>query len=180
MPQWEKIIGGGGKRSPRDFYSTPADVTDALLRWLRQNMMLMPGDCVWDPACGDGAMLHEFARHGLRSVGTDIREGQDFLQAQLPVESVSWIITNPPFSLAEEFIFKAQSLEVPFAYLLKSQFWHAGRRRDLFRSARPAMVLPLTWRPDFTGRGASLMDFVWVVWFGRPLVTIYEPLTREK
>ena len=99
---------------------------------------------MWDPACGDGAMLHEFERHGLRTVGTDILGGDDFLQAKRPEDDVSWIITNPPFSLAEEFIFKAQSLEYPFAYLLNSQFWHAARRRNLFQLARPAMVLPLS------------------------------------
>ena len=115
-----KIGGAGNKRSKYDFYPTPADVTEALLRQL-----------------------------------------------------------NAPISLAEQFIRKAFSHGKPFAFLLKCQFFHAKKRLKLFEECRPSMIFPLTWRPDFTGEGASLMDMMWVVWFGQDTkYTFYQPIER--
>lgn len=93
------------------------------------------------------------------------------------------IITNPPFSLSEEFILHAWELGKPFALLLKSQYWHAARRYELFTRCTPSEILPLTWRPDFDGRGAPLMDVMWCVWkFGpdEPIFPAYIPLRRPK
>jgi hypothetical protein len=78
------------------------------------------------------------------------------------------IITNPPFNRSEEFIRKAIELKPKaFAFLLKSQYWHASRRKTLFNEFRPKAVLPLTWRPDFLmgAKGsAPTMEVLWTVW----------------
>lgn len=181
-----KIIGGNGngERNRWDFYPTPPECTEARVRYLIGNGMIRKGDRVWEPACGEGAMLNELERLGLNAYGTDIQMGQDFRLYPWPeqegekVLGIKWIITNPPFALASDFINTAYFTNLPFAFLLKSQFWHSKKRLDLFRTMRPSHVLPLTWRPDFTGEGASLMDMIWVVWYGRPNKTIYEPLER--
>lgn len=36
-----------------------------------------------------------------------------------------------------------------------------------------AGVLPLTWRPDFTGKGQAMMDMAWCVWDLAPRGTTY-------
>lgn len=92
------------------------------------------------------------------------------------------IITNPPFSCAEQFIRKCLDLEKPFAMLLKSQYWHAAGRWQLFMEHPPAFVLPLTWRPDFNfGKrgGNPTMEVLWTVWDSMPCKTAYyHPLQR--
>lgn len=166
-----KIIGGLGNRRERDFYPTPPDVTQALIDYLK-----IPRDkLIWECACGDGDMVEVFQQNGYKCIGTDIKDGYDFLTHSVDCD---WIITNPPFNLSEQFIKRAIDLKKPFAFLLKSQYWHSKRRMKLFEICPPYAVLPLTWRPDFTGQGNSLMDMVWVVW-KRP-VTIYEPLERPR
>lgn len=172
----DKIIGANGQRRERDFYATPPECTDALLRFMREQCLIKPGDTIWEPACGDGAITNVAQQSGYRVIGTDIQTGTDFLTA--PTPECDWIITNPPFSLAESFIRRADKSGKPFAMLLKSQFWHAGRRLKLFYSNPPLYVLPLAWRADFTGQGRSLIDCVWCVWAGRPLFTAYYPLER--
>ena len=96
---------------------------------------------------------------------------------------MDWIITNPPFSLAEKFIERAWEFKKPFALLLKSQYWHAARRYDLFERCTPSAIFPLTWRPDFLGEGGSpLMDVMWVVWkFGpdEPIFPAYIPISKK-
>ena len=145
---------------------------------------------IWEPACGDGAMARVLERHCDLVSSTDLRDEPsiyglgriDFLQHG-PLEGIDWIITNPPFNLAEAFIRKALTFTPNVAMLLKSQYWHAARRLNLFHEHRPSLVMPLTWRPAFleAERGRSpLMDVIWVVWRGPVNVTEFHPLQRPR
>ena len=128
-------------------------------------------------------MAEVMRKNSLNVVATDIQTGTDFLTADLP-EGVQWIITNPPFSLAEQFIRKSAEHNVPFAMMLKSQYWHAAKRITLFSDVRPAYMLPLTWRPDFLfgtrGNGSPLMDVTWCVWMTESSKTEYIPLIKPR
>ena len=175
-----RICGGNTayKRNASDFYPTPPEATQALLDFLE----IPQGSLVWEPACGDGHMVEVMRKNSLNVVATDIQTGTDFLTADLP-EGVQWIITNPPFFLAEQFIKKSAENGVPFAMLLKSQYWHAAKRVALFSDIRPAYVLPLTWRPDFLfeARGGSpLMEVHWCVWTQGSSKTEYIPLIKPR
>ena len=99
---------------------------------------------------------------GYTVTGTDIQRGYDFLTS--PLVDCDWIITNPPFRLAEQFVRRCAEHKKPFALLLKSQFWNAAKRYKLFLEITPTRFLPLTWRPDFTGKGQAMMDMAWCVW----------------
>ena len=174
-----KLIGGHGKRSKNDFYPTPPECTIALLDFLQSFYLLSQGDAIWEPACGNNAMVDVMRDRGYTVIGTDIEIGQDYLATTID-QPYDWIITNPPFTLAEDFIKRSAEMNKPFALLLKSQYWHSAKRRPLFFKHQPALVLPLTWRPDFTGNGASLLDMMWVVWLGKPTSTYYVPLQKPK
>lgn len=160
-----QMIGGNptGKRSETDFYPTPPEVTNALLRLLD----LPKNAVIWEPACGEMDMVSAMREAGYRVVATDLSCGQDFLTE--PPRECDWIITNPPFSVSDKFIERCAEHGKPFALLLKSQYWHARKRFDLFERITPSYVLPLTWRPDFLfkkpgKRSAPLMDVQWCVW----------------
>lgn len=172
-----RIVGGNSKykRVASDFYPTPADATQALLNFLN----LPEGTIIWEPACGENHMVEVMQANGYKVIATDIHSGTDFLETgNLEAD---WIITNPPFSLADQFIIRCIQTKKPFALLLKSQYWHAKKRLGLFRQYPPAFVCPLTWRPDFLfkqrGNGSPLMDVMWVVWGGCH-DTRYIPLER--
>lgn len=176
-----RIVGGNTayNRNKSDFYPTPHEVTEALLDFLD----LEEGTRIWEPACGEGHITSVLKERGYDVVGTDIQTGVDFLKTE-NAYGAQWIITNPPFSLAEQFIRKCWGYHIPFALLLKSQFWNAKKRYDLFRECTPTWVLPLTWRPDFlfkTRGGSPLMDVNWCVWssFGKHM-TSYYPLTKRE
>ena len=187
--QASRISGGNSARGRRqsDLYPTPPDVTVALLRFLN-----LPKEMtIWEPAAGDGDMAKAMRDCGMLVDETDIRSGKVFLTSCRPNDSerdYDWIITNPPFLLAEEFIRHAAELQEPFAMLLKAQYWHAAKRMVLFEEIPPSYILPLTWRPDFffkereNGNGGSpLMDVMWCVWLTpwmRNVQTIYHPLPR--
>ena len=175
------ITGGNTayKRNESDFYPTPPEVTQALLDFLKIDHELI----IWEPACGEGHMLSVMRDNGYVVVGTDINTGNDYLT--IPLMDCDWIITNPPFSESQAFIEWSIKHHKPFALLLKSQYWHAKKRYELFNHHKPQYVLPLTWRPDFLfksrGNGAPLMDVIWVVWGAESAdQTFYIPLQKPE
>lgn len=168
-------------RDSTDFYPTPENVTFALIHYLD-----LRGALIWEPACGAGHMAEAIKKTGNAVVATELHSqgygigGVDFLTAD--ALECDWIITNPPFKLAEQFIKRCIEHGKPFAMLLKSQYWHSARRRALFERHRPAAVLPLTWRPDFhfgAKGGSPTMECAWTVWNSVPSIfTNYEPLAK--
>lgn len=172
------------KRKPADFYPTPPEVTRALM----DELTLINPVTIWEPACGDGAMSEVIQSYGHEVTSTDLRPdggygqgGVDFLDINDDLE-VDWIITNPPFNLAENFIRQALRHTPNVAMLLSNQYWHAKGRLALFEDHPPAYVYPLTWRPAFLEkeRGKSpMMNVMWVVWRKNALdVTQYKPLCK--
>lgn len=178
------IIGSQQKwdRKPADFYPTPVDATEIVIDVIKAMRTPdgRPIKRIWEPACGDGRMARVLEYHGFEVVATDLREypgygigGLDFLTED-PLEKWGWdigeidlIMSNPPFKVAEGFIRRALALCPNVMMLLKSQYWHAASRAELFKQQTPSIVLPLTWRPSFLEkeRGKNpLMDVIWTIW----------------
>lgn len=169
--------------SQRYGYPTPADVTRALLIFLA----LQPCT-IWEPACGDGAMSRVLESVGHTVISTDIRHtgygegGVDFLTCNS--RQCDAVITNPPFNESVGFIRKALDSAPIVAMMLKSQYWHTQERYALFKERRPALVLPLLWRPNFLegvpGKKSPTMECLWTVWLPDSDATRYEPLPRPR
>lgn len=162
-----------------DFYPTPAECTIALMEFLA-----MPKSIILEPACGEGHMSKVLETYGHTVISRDLRitgygtAGIDFLNATR--ERCDAIITNPPFNIAEEFIKKALREADTVCMLLKAHYWNARKRYALFTSNPPAYILPLTWRPDFTGDGNATMDMIWTVWLPDVRKCEYVPLLKPK
>jgi hypothetical protein len=168
-------------RRALDFYPTPPEVTEALMRFLN-----LPPSRIWEPACGDGVMAEVIKKFGHEVIASDIGRtpygfgGLDFLKQEGKYDAV---ITNPPFNLSEKFIIHALHQAPLVAMLLKSQYWHAQKRAALFESTPPAWVLALTWRPDFMNGergGTPTMECLWTVWMVSDTDTKYRLLHRQQ
>lgn len=171
-------------RKPADVYPTPEECTQAVFNALG----IPPGTRIWEPACGNGKVSRVLRLNGLEVISTDLRHtgygegGVDFLTAKCPPDC-KWIFTNPPFSIAEEFIRHALTMVPNVVMLLKSNYWHAGRCLALFENHRPTIEYRLTWRPAFLAaeRGNNpLMDVSWCVWRGSGGPAIWRPLRKPK
>ncbi len=120
-------------------------------------------DHVWEPACNRGYMVRAL-REVFRVVhASDVFDysaewdGQDrvvdFLwpnsePPHIAKHGVEWIITNPPFLLAEQFIARARKLAtVGCAMLVRMQFLEgATRYRKLFSLTPPTIIAQFTER----------------------------------
>lgn len=180
----------GAERKPSDFYPTPAATTEALIRWAGPAGLLNNVRRVIDPCAGDGAILRVAQRRlGVSTRGIELRHECDIPLSQIGDCSFlvgadafgpeaqadrewcwregSAVITNPPFSLAREFVEFFHKADQFAAFLLRLGFLASQKRAPWWVARPPAHVLVLPERPSFTGDGKTdSADYAWVVWRG--------------
>jgi hypothetical protein len=111
-----------GKRKKSDFYETPYSITRHLLNVEDFDYNLI----ICEPACGDGAIVKVLREKTNNTIFYDIEK--NFLTE---IEQYDYIITNPPFSIAYEFIQKAKIVaKKKFAFLLPLSYLHGKKRYD--------------------------------------------------
>lgn len=145
------------------------DLVEALIcgEWF-QDRGILPYKTVWEPACGKGRLVESLEQSIAQFdvIGTDILTGTDFLTCQ-PPSKYDLIITNPPFSLKDQFLKRCYDLEVPFALLLPVQSISGIKRSKMFKD-RGMQVLVLPKRVDFeysdgTYKGKPWFSCCWLV-----------------
>ena len=169
-------------RHPDDFYATPGWCVRALLDAYTPGH---PADGIFEPAAGDGAILDvvaavlpEYPRAGFemnmersaeaRRRGHDVT-CRDFLRWAPTIPQRAWVLGNPPFRLAQEFVEHALASFAPgseVTYLLRLGFLASKRRAHLFApGAGFAHLHVLPRRPSFTPDGGTdQYDYGWFTW----------------
>lgn len=159
---------------PFDFYPTPCWATRALLEKIESS------DCartmtVMEPACGLGYMTRPLTEFFETVLSMDIQDmGQEIVKDYLtpPDETiVDWTITNPPFTIAEEFINIAlKNSTHGVAMFVRIAFVESkGRYETLFSKNPPTDTYIFTERvPLQQGwvdpKGSTATCYVWMVW----------------
>lgn len=92
-------------RPKGDFYSTPKS-----LIWVAKDIILsefITTKTILEPCCGQGAISTELKSLGYNVVENDLyfNNGVDYLENNF---TIPYMITNPPFSLWDEFVHKAK------------------------------------------------------------------------
>ena len=121
---------------------------------------------VWECASGAGNIVRFFERSNQPCVGTDILTGVDFLKPWPKDLEFSYIITNPPFSLKDEFLEVCYNSGAPFALLLPLTALEGVRRQTMYKKYG-MQLLVLNKRPDFEFPGGVFKKKPWVpcAWF---------------
>jgi hypothetical protein len=157
-----------------DFFPTPPWATRALA----EHVIDLHGTRVWEPACGEGHMARPLAEYAAGVFSSDARDYggnavHDFLFPYCPagLGAVDWVVTNPPFRLAEQFV--ARGLEVAnsgVALLVRTTFLEGvARYQDLFRPTPPEIIAQFAERvPMLKGRleqdASTATAYCWIVW----------------
>lgn len=146
---------------------------------------------VIDPCSGLGAIGEALGDRGLHFIQIDIEDWSQHFQEQSRVgdmrffqqDFMEWdmdldqwtVIMNPPFSLAEAFVLKAQSLNARKIICFQRQAWReSATRRPFWENNSPARVWVCgarasCWRFDLIGTDAaaksgSPTSYAWYVW----------------
>lgn len=158
-----------------DDFPTPPWGTRALCEYVIKEF-ICNGDSVLEPAANRGYMARPLAEYFRFVEHADVHDYgvgyavEDFL---LPVKRkvVPWIITNPPFRLAEQFIYRAFEVsDYGVAMLVRSQFLEGvGRYDHLFSKKPPSIIAQFSERlPMVKGRydhkASTATSYNWLVW----------------
>ncbi len=146
----------GQRLNATDFYPTPP--------WCYENL-----DIDWsmfssahEPCRGDGRIqffLEE--EQGLPCTYSEIMEDKDFFEH---TESTDLILSNPPFSIAKEFIDHSLKLSNTCIMLLRINYLGSIGRHAWWKENTPTALHVLSKRPSFTGKGTDATDYAWYVW----------------
>lgn len=161
--------------SPDDF-PTPPWATRALLEHVLDPSKELRQKTCLEPACGAGHMarvLKEYFGTVWYSDAYDYGFGtvRNFLTYPFEMNSVDWVITNPPFRLSEEFVIRALKVaRVGVAILARTVFIESvGRYQNLFEGMPPTKFAQFSERvPMIKGRlnrkATTATSYAWLVW----------------
>lgn len=105
-------------------FQTPAFAINPLLPYIPKEWV------IWECACGRGNLVKAFEDKGYRVIGTDILDGNDYLMWQ--PNGYDCMITNPPYSIKQDFLERAYFLRKPFAFLLPLTTFETYKRQYMF------------------------------------------------
>lgn len=168
------------ERVSNDYYATPYESTNALL-----NNVKFYGNFL-EPCVGGGHIAEVIKKHypnepvycmDLVDRGYPNTLVDDFLTYDFLDQKFDNIITNPPYSLAQEFLEKSMKITNEggkVAMFLKIQFLEGVKRLEMFKKYPPKYIYVFTkrqnpWRNgnplDEKGKPwSSTMCFAWFVW----------------
>lgn len=161
-------------RAFADYYATPPQVVEELLK--REEFC----PYIWEPAVGGGHIADVLKKHGYKvrcsdliDHGYDCTEVIDFLQTARGNDDCSMdIITNPPYSIATEFVQHAMDISLDgakVAMFLKIQFLETKKRYELFKKYPPKKVYVFVnrvncWKNGHFTKESSAVCYAWFVW----------------
>lgn len=177
--------GRSDARQPNDAYPTPAWAVKRLLERVK-----LPHGNWLDPCAGEGAVLQVaknhlsgcIAWHGveirpeckfpLRNLGMYPVIG-DFLEErtrqavlrQTPRGRFATVITNPPYSLARQFVEACLPIADVVVMLLRVGFLESEERADFVHLWTPNVYI-LPNRPSFVGKSTDATTYAWMLWRG--------------
>lgn len=160
-----------------DFYPTPLWATRALIEHVLLKEDIPVGEqSVLEPACGYGFMSKPLKEYFKSVTSVDVFDyGQDtmrdFVRDPNTPESFDWVITNPPFNLAAEFVINSLGVaRIGTALFTRTAFIEGiNRYNGIFSKTPPTFLAQFVERvPIVKGRldeeAVSATSYCWLVW----------------
>lgn len=154
----------GDERHHADEYPTPSGFTNVVLDFLD----LPASTHIWEPCAGGGHIVRALWDRGYDNVTYDDLHynGVDFLDLQPGDRECDWVVTNPPYKIAEQFV-RGSLLQARegVAMLMQTAFLESiGRGEGLFAETPPAHIILNSRRMKLINGTSSIFNHVWLVW----------------
>lgn len=161
-----------------DLFPTPPWATRTLFEVIFPAINYPPISNALEPAAGLGHMSTVIGEYVPRVVASDVHPYGDHLTEQRnfithpPEHSPQWIITNPPFILAEEFLSTALKVATSgIAFLLRLSWLEGAERYNSIWNRTPAsLIAPFSERVSMSLGGwdpkaQHATAHAWFIWF---------------
>ena len=143
------------KNNSSDDFQTPPEAILPLLKYLPKDWI------VWECAAGKGNLVSQLNGGGYLVISTD--KEFNFL-SNVPKDKFDCIITNPPYSIKQQFLERAYSLGKPFAFLLPLTAFETQKRQALFKK-HGLQVIFLNKRINFQHPSSTTGAWFATAWF---------------
>lgn len=147
--------GRGAPRIAQDLYPTPLYAVTAIMERIHTDRV--ESSC--EPCRGHDAIYNLLPG---RKYWAEISKGVDYLTTPFPV--VDLIVTNPPFSLALEFLDKSIWESKTCIYLLRLNFLGSQKRKPFWQEYPLTHLYVLSTRPSFHSARSDATEYAWFVW----------------
>jgi len=144
----------------------------------------MPDGSILEPSAGSGNFIKVLREMGNKGhiTSVEIRAEElcildfysneiivgDFLSHEFEYDKFNYIIGNPPYSLAIEFLEKCFSISNPknttIIMLLRTAFLESKKRYKFWQRHPVNHLYVLSERPSFTGKGTDSTSYSFFVW----------------
>lgn len=114
-----------------DNFQTPDCALDYITPYLNKNWV------IWECAEGKGNLVKGFEKRGFNVIGSD--KEFNFLEN---IKDCDCIVTNPPYSLKENFIQRCYELKKPFALLMPLTALEGQKRQKMYKEFGIQLVIP--------------------------------------
>lgn len=157
---------------------TPPYAVKPLLKYIPPHIKT-----IWECCdAGNSQITKILKQHNYNVISTDIRTGFNFLTDK-PDFDFDMIITNPPYSLKDEFLKKCYEYNKPFALLLPLTALEGINRNKLFRKYGISVIV-YDRRINFTNwtsKNGCWFNTSWFIWkVGENNHLYFEELKFEK
>lgn len=160
-----------GKRNKKDFYQTPYCLTEKLLEY----EYFDKGRYILEPACGKGAIIYVLEKYWESGALEyyDKSWNEDKYSFFNENRNFPYIITNPPYSIANDFIKKGLEVYTDKMAMLLPLDYLQGQKRfedDIFRNLTKVHIftrMPLlseTIREDGLIEKTGMQPYAWFIW----------------
>jgi len=162
------------KNELNDLYFTPIEAILPLAKHVPHHFKT-----IWECADRGNSLIADYFREqGRKVISTDIVTGFNFLSDE-PDFDFDCIITNPPFSLKNDFLKKCYEYKKPFALLLPLESLGGVRRGSLFQQFGISVIV-LDRRVEYGGKSGCWFNSAWFTYgFGENNKLCFERLIRD-
>lgn len=157
---------------PSEYYPTPQECIEGLFSIIDFKNLKDEGWIFAEPCKGEASAIYRHLPEG--SEYCELAEGKDYLKSQWETKP-DCIITNPPFSLAMEFLIKSFKEADVCIYLLKLAFLETVGRHDFNKEHPPTNLIILSRRPSFVGGGTDKAAYAWYIYDPKQKLGLTQP-----
>lgn len=138
---------------------TPDYAIKPLLKYLPENKNITIWECC---DFGKSKITEVLKEQGYNIISTDITNGFNFLTDK-PNFEFDMIITNPPYSIKDDWLKKCYEYNKPFALLLPLTALEGSTRNNLYTKNGISVII-LDKRVNFTDKKNVWFNTSWFIW----------------
>jgi hypothetical protein len=178
----------GDRKDKIDDFPTPPWATRALCEKVLKRLAPIDQQTCLEPAAGRGWMAEALKEYFGTVIPRDVLdygygETGNFITAPPSERSVDWCISNPPFSLCEDFIHVGmRTARIGVSMITRSTFTEGGSRFErLWSKYRAPIILQFSERVPMLkgrmdGKASSATAYCWVTFLVNPPEELARPL----